>query len=178
MIRHIRKGPMRARLDVQQALESLFVAETLFGSPEIWIVSPWISDVPIIDNRGGQFAHLAALGKKKILLSEILIFLASRFETRVTVVVSDHEWASEFRTGLPRSFALAKMSHMLKLIVASQFELHEKSITTQEWQVAGSMNFTKQGIELRDEVVTIDNSSKSLAESIIDLRNRFPWVAE
>jgi hypothetical protein len=178
MIRHIRKGPIRAKLDVRHALESLFVAESLFGSPEIWIVSPWISDVPIIDNRGGQYAHLTTLGNKRILMSEILVFLSSKFGTKVTVVISDHEWAIEFRTNLPRAFAEQKKSNLLNLVVKSQYELHEKSITTKDWQVGGSMNFTKQGIEVRDEVVTIDNTSESLAEAIIDLRNRFPWPTE
>jgi hypothetical protein len=178
MIRHIRKGPGRARLDVRHALESLFVAESLFGSPEIWIVSPWISDVPIIDNRGGQFAHLTTLGNKRILMSEILVFLSTKFGTKVTVVISDHQWANEFRTNLPRAFADQKKSNLLNLVVQSQYELHEKSITTKDWQVGGSMNFTKQGIYVRDEVVTIDNTSESLAEAIIDLRNRFPWPTE
>jgi hypothetical protein len=96
----------------------------------------------------------------------------------VTVVVSDHEWASEFRTNLPRAFSEQKKSNLLNLVIKSQYELHEKSITTKDWQVGGSMNFTKQGIEVRDEVVTIDNTSESIAESIIDLRNRFPWPTE
>ena len=178
MIRHIRKGAIRAKWDVRHALESLFVAESLFGSPEIWIVSPWISDVPVIDNRGGQFAHLSTLGNRRILLSEILIYISSRFGTRVTVVISDHEWASEFRANLPRAFAEQKKSKFLNLVVESQYELHEKSITTKDWQVGGSMNFTKQGIEVRDEVVTIDNTSELLAEAIIDLRNRFPWQSD
>jgi hypothetical protein len=178
MIRHIRKGSIRAKSDVSHALESLFVAESLFGSPEIWIVSPWISDVPIIDNRGGRYAHLTTLGNKRILLSEILVFLSSKFGTRVTVVISDSNSSIEFRTNIPRAFAEQKKSKLLNLVIESQYELHEKSITTKDWQVGGSMNFTKQGIEVRDEVVTIDSTSESVAEAIIDLRNRFPWPAE
>jgi hypothetical protein len=84
----------------------------------------------------------------------------------------------EFRTNIPRAFAEQKKSKLLNLVIESQYELHEKSITTKDWQVGGSMNFTKQGIEVRDEVVTIDSTSESVAEAIIDLRNRFPWPAE
>ena len=175
MIRHIRKGMGRARYDVGHALESLFVAETISASPEIWIVSPWISDVVLIDNRGGRYEHLRLAGERTLKISDVLVFMASRFETRITVVVSDHEWASEFRMVLPRVFKEKNLEHLLNFIIKPQQELHEKSITTSDWQVSGSMNFTKQGIDVKDEVVAIDTSQRNASEAIIDLRQRFPW---
>lgn len=178
MKRTIRKGRGRSRHDVQHALEALFVAETISACPELWIVSPWLSDVDLIDNRGGRFEQLRGIGDRKIRLSEVLGYLAFRFETKVTVVVSDHEWASEIRSSLPRKFTEMGLSDKLNLLIKPQHELHEKSITTRDWQVSGSMNFTKQGIEIRDEVVEIEIDQTLIADSIIDLRVRYPWVSD
>ena len=117
MKRIIRKGRLIASLDVQNALESLFVAETLKGSQEFWIVSPWLSDVVIIDNRGGRFAHLSELGDRKLKLTEVLLYLVERFGTKVTVVVSDDGWATEARQGIPAAFRQAGKSDFLNMKV-------------------------------------------------------------
>ncbi len=175
MMPTIRKRRGRSKSDVRYALENLFIAETLEASPELWMVSPWISDVPLIDNRGRRFAHLGIVGDRWLKISDILLYIARKFETRITVVISDHEWSKEFRLIILRSFKENKLEQSLNLVIKSHLELHEKTITTKDWQVGGSMNFTKQGIELRDEVVTIDTDSERIAASIIDLRQRFPW---
>ena len=39
-------------------LQSLFVAELIRPSRRLWISSPWISDVEIVDNRARQFGTL------------------------------------------------------------------------------------------------------------------------
>lgn len=176
MKRTIRKGRLVASLDVQNALESLFVAETLKGSQEFWIVSPWLSDVGIIDNRGGRFAHLSELGDRKLKLTEILIYLVNRFETKVTVVVSDDGWASEARQGIPAAFKQAGKRDFLNMHVKSRDHLHDKIIATSDWLVSGSMNFTKQGITVRDEHVDIETDPSHIAPILIDLRNRYPSV--
>ena len=177
MKREIRKGRNRAKSDVANALESLFVAETLSPAREIWIVAPWISDVKLIDNRAGRFAHLSALGERFLKISEILIYLAQR-GTKVTVVISDDRYAQDFRVECPRAFEEKNLKNSLNFVIRPSEELHEKSIVTHEWQVGGSMNFTKQGIDIRDEVVSIETDPKVIATTIVDLRTRFPWPVE
>jgi hypothetical protein len=174
MKRIIRKGRLVASLDVQNALESLFVAETLKGSTEFWIVSPWLSDVAIIDNRGGRFAHLSELGDRKLKLTEVLLYLVERFGTKVTVVISDDGWASEARQGIPAAFKQAGKSGFLNMYVKPRNHLHDKIIATKDWLVSGSMNFTNQGITVRDEHVDIETDPAMIAPILIDLRNRYP----
>jgi hypothetical protein len=174
MKRIIRKGRLVASLDVQNALESLFVAETLNGSAEFWIVSPWLSDVAIVDNRGGRFAHLSELGDRKLKLTDVLLYLVDRFDTKVTVVVSDDGWASEARRVIPAAFSQVGKSGHLNMHVRSRDHLHDKIVATSDWLVSGSMNFTKQGITVRDEHVDIETDPGMIAPILIDLRNRYP----
>jgi hypothetical protein len=173
MKRTIRKGRHVSNRDIQNALESLFVAETLCGSSELWIVSPWLTDVPIVDNRGARFSHLSELGERRIALSEILIYLAMRFGTKTTIVVSDDAWAQSAREGFPSAFLRAGYPEFLTLHVRSRDILHEKTITTRDWMVSGSMNFTIQGISVRDEHVEIETDPVLIAEVLIDLRDRY-----
>ena len=177
MKREIRKGRNRAKSDVANVLESLFVAETLSPAKEIWLVSPWISDVKLIDNRAGRFTHLNALGERHLKISEIFTYLAQR-GTKATVVVSDHDYAQDFRVQFPRAFGEKNLENFLNFVIKPNEELHEKTIATKDWQVGGSMNFTKQGIEVRDEVVSIETDPKIVSATIIDLRTRFPWAPE
>lgn len=48
-------GPTQGRA-IRDLLQGLFVAEALRPSDPLWILSGWISDIPIIDNRARQFA--------------------------------------------------------------------------------------------------------------------------
>ena len=135
MIRTIRKGRGRARSDVRYALENLFIAETLAASPELWIVSPWITDIPLIDNRGRRFTHLGIVGDRWLKLSDVFLFLARKSGTKITIAISDHECSKEFRLVILRTFKENKLDQFLNLVVESHLELHEKSITTDNWQV-------------------------------------------
>ena len=41
---------------LKELMQNIFVAELLNPSQKlVWIVSPWVSDVRLIDNRGGNF---------------------------------------------------------------------------------------------------------------------------
>ena len=40
---------------VPDLLQNIFVAELLSPSSCLWLVSPWVSDIPVIDNRTNGF---------------------------------------------------------------------------------------------------------------------------
>ena len=42
-------------------LQALFSAELLVPSRRLWLVSPWISDIPILDNTAAGFSMLGPL---------------------------------------------------------------------------------------------------------------------
>ena len=56
--RHIHKSAWRCQDEVRELLQAIFAAEMLAPSQCLWLVSPWISDIPVIDNRAGAFDAL------------------------------------------------------------------------------------------------------------------------
>ena len=72
--RTIRTSTSAAREELADALQGLFVAELLAPSQPLYIITPWISDVPLIDNRTARFSGLLPdLPQRWIRLSELLL---------------------------------------------------------------------------------------------------------
>ena len=71
--RDLRTTAFASREELADALQSLFVSELLLPSKPLWIVTPWVSDVPIIDNCAGRFRGLIpGLAHRWIRLGELL----------------------------------------------------------------------------------------------------------
>ena len=71
-------------------LQSLFLAELLFPSCRVWISSPWITDVDLIDNRSRQFGTLVPhWPSTPIRLSEVLEELLERGSEIVIITSYD-----------------------------------------------------------------------------------------
>ena len=76
----------------------MFVAEVLQSSEEIWIVSPWISNVVLIDNRTGNFDALnPEWGRREIRLADVLATLMAR-GTLVNIITRSDASNDAFRT--------------------------------------------------------------------------------
>jgi hypothetical protein len=64
---------------VPDLLQAIFVAELLTPSKCIWLVSPWISDIQVVDNTSNSFICLEpSRSRSRILLSQILSTLTQR----------------------------------------------------------------------------------------------------
>src|SRR5689334_10684209 len=76
--RTIRKSKLAATSDARHIVETILLAEVLRPSGTLWIVSPWITDVVIFDNRGGAFSTLfPGVGERQIRLSEVISLLVA-----------------------------------------------------------------------------------------------------
>ena len=70
-------------------LQSIFVGELLAPSEELWLVSPWVSDIPIISNEAGQFRSVVPeWDLAPIRISQILQYLA-KHSTKIHVVMRE-----------------------------------------------------------------------------------------
>src|SRR4051812_29428696 len=77
--RQIVKSSGRSSIEVADVLSNLLVAELLDPSDHIYIVSAWISDIPVIDNSAGTFRWLEQEWEERwITLTEVLIALMRR----------------------------------------------------------------------------------------------------
>jgi hypothetical protein len=146
--RMIKSRARGSSLQLLGCLGSLFALELLRPSEELYLISPWLSKVPLIENRCGQFRALAAeLDTATLHLGDILTLLASR-GTRVRILYRTpaNEMTSQF---------LHSVRDVERIAIRAARDLHEKGLITSHVYVHGSMNFTYAGVNINDESIEI-----------------------
>ena len=161
--RHIHKSSWRCQDEVRELLQAIFVGEMLAPSRCIWLVSPWISDIPIIDNRAGAFDGIdSAWGPRMLRLGEII---ARSLRIGTTVVVATRPVAHN-RPFLSLLAAAASDSGVSSALMISEAnDLHEKGLLADDFYLSGSMNFTYGGVELLEETVKFDTAGDIVAHA-------------
>lgn len=149
-------------------MQSLFVAELLQPSDELWLISPWISDIAVIDNADLGFSGLQPdWGARDILLSEILGALTVRgCAVYVELRPDDHNtrFVKRLRAAAPSGASLNLRTSEV---------LHEKGLLADSFILSGSMNVTYSGVQLLDELVRLDTSASAIAEARLAFRARW-----
>ncbi|GAA3043205.1 hypothetical protein GCM10010464_04130 [Pseudonocardia yunnanensis] len=170
--RTLRRGHARTTDDLRSLLQTLFVAELLQPTQELWLISPWISDIAVIDNGHGGFGDLhSEWGARDIRLSEVLAQLMSA-GTHVYVEVRPDERNARFLQRLQSAGAASAALH-----VRISEVLHEKGLLSDSFLLSGSMNFTYSGVRLLDELVRYDTGPSVIAEARLAFRARWNGVA-
>lgn len=172
MSRVIRKSRRRASGEAAALLTAVFAAELLSPSKCLWLVSPWISDVALIDNRADSFSRLAEWGPRHVRLTEILASLGGAGSGIVIGATADDS-NTVFLDRLRALFAVRGLTDHLTVDIDANNELHEKAITTDDAVVAGSMNITNNGIFVREEYLELRTDGEFVARSRMDAYERF-----
>jgi phosphatidylserine/phosphatidylglycerophosphate/cardiolipin synthase-like enzyme len=143
-------------------MQNLLVTELLVPSGQLWVLSPWISDIDVIDNAASQFGSvLPGLPSRKIRLTEVLIELARR-GCDVRVLTRD---AKSNAVALQR---LEKVGGLGAIpTVRIHPNLHDKGILGDRFHLQGSMNFTYFGQAVNKEGVTLTRDAHNIAEARI-----------
>lgn len=77
--RRIFKSHQTGVATIRELLQTMFVGEMLLVGKKIWIVSPWVSNVVLIDNRSGNFDTLnPEWSRREIRLVDVLVALMAR----------------------------------------------------------------------------------------------------
>lgn len=151
-------------------LQVLLVAELISPSTCLWLVSPWVSDIPIIDNTANTFLALEpSWPRSKIRLVQVLATL-TRLGTTVCVAI---------RPDLHnRSFveALGILANDNYLRIHQAEELHTKGMLSDAFFLAGSMNFTFNGITVNEEALIYETALETISEQKLNFRAR--WGGE
>lgn len=154
-------------LRIDAMLSSALIAEVVNPSNEIWLVSPWITDIQVLDNSQGAydsfFGDVPPLGWR---LSEALIQIASR-GIRVHVVTRPDPHNAPFIRRLESSTERDFIHIVLNP------EVHEKTLCGDEWILTGSMNYTVRGMAVNDESVTYKVGGPEASQARLDLRQRW-----
>ena len=156
----------RSRDVPREILQSLFVAELLAPSRPLWILSPWISDVELIDNHGGRFSAIEpAWPSAWIRLPAILRGLADR-GGRVVIVANRATHNDDFER---RVHELGDPA--LRFI--RDESLHAKGIVGERFLIAGSMNLTYGGVRRNDEQLHYATDPERIHEWRVELEQKW-----
>jgi len=164
------------RDEIRDLLESLFVAELLAPGPEIWLVSPWVSDLELLDNRSGAYSALDPYWPKRhITLAELLAFaLKTNEATKVHVVTRSDSHNAKFCERLRRLAELDGTGDRLS-IESDKDKLHSKGLIGTAFAMNGSMNFTRNGVAIFDEMVQFETAPERLAQLRINFQHNYPF---
>lgn len=166
--RTIRTTP-RKGLRLDDSLVPLFVSEMIEPSPDLWLVSGWVSDVAVLDNTDEDFTAVLGEGHAgPISLTTVLRLIAERGAVlHVSLRPNTHN--DDFIGRLRRRVAAER----LRLYVDE--DIHEKTLCGSNWVVSGSMNFTWNGTEVNNEAITYTIDSQLAAQTRLDFEHR--WQA-
>jgi hypothetical protein len=155
--------------EIRELLQFIFVSEVLSPGDKIWLVTPWISNVPILDNRSGLFTSLdPTWGQRQVGLNEILVRLIG-LGTHVIIVTRPDDHCKKFIERLLED--IDAIGGREKLTVEWRQELHTKGILTSKALLTGSMNLTNNGLDHLDEQVTFDTDSQDIAQGRINFES-------
>jgi hypothetical protein len=168
--RLIHKTKGAARNAVKEVIELAFAAELLDPSDVLWLVSPWLSNVPVIDNTAGGFSPLCPEAPKTVItLGPILAQLAARGTYLVI--------ASRPGDGTPTIVQALKAvlgeDAEACLRYVEREELHTKGIVSNRFAIKGSMNITNNGLLHLDELITYTCDPAELQELRVTFEHEY-----
>jgi hypothetical protein len=129
----------------------------------LWLVSPWISDIPIIDNRAGTFDALdSSWGPRVLRLGEVI---ARSLQVGTTVVVATRPLPHNRPFLSHLASTASDLGADSALLLNEAEDLHEKGLLGDDFYLSGSMNFTYGGVELLEETVKFDTADDVVAQA-------------
>lgn len=154
---------------VADAIEAVLVSELLAPSAALWLVSPWLSDLLVIDNTDGRFAGLTNLPRRHLLLTEALTLLSSPpAGTSVTVVTREEPTNANVLSKLR-----ASQQQDAQLRVVIDHKVHDKALLTDRLLLSGSMNFTFGGTEHNTESLTVDDDPQRVGAAHVQFADLY-----
>jgi hypothetical protein len=171
--RTVFKGRGAQVRQLEGLLQTIFACEVLSPSPHFWLVSPWVSDIVVLDNRTAAFAGLEPTwGRRGILLTEVLQALL-RAGSRVTLATRAVDHNVRMRSRLEQAAADAGANEQLTIVWDEDGLLHEKGLLGDGWCLSGSMNLTENGVRQNDEQVRYSLIAEEVAALSLHFHHRY-----
>jgi hypothetical protein len=159
----------RQREALADVLTSCVVSELLDPSDPLWLISAWISDIPLIDNSGGSFESLAPEWPRgPVSISRVLetrlrlsgkVFIAMRDDTHNQLFAKQLQYLEEQHHGT------------LRWVLAP--DLHQKCLCGKRYALRGSMNFTWNGLNAKEEQMTLTTAEAEVRKLRFELQDRW-----
>lgn len=168
--RRIFKSSVTSQNLIRELLQMMFLGELLApGGERAWLVSPWISNIILFDNRAGGFGTInPEWGNREIRLIEVMADVMAR-GTPLGIATSLDDHNVPLIDTLMMAADEAGMAD--KLYIVRRHHLHIKGVLLKRGLLTGSMNLTYSGLELNDEMVIYDTMPTTLAEARINFES-------
>jgi hypothetical protein len=155
---------------IRELLQMMFLGELLApGGERAWLVSPWISNITLFDNRAGGFGTInPEWGNREIRLIEVITDVMAR-GTALGIATGLDDHNDPLIDALTMAADEAGLGG--KLSIVRRQHLHIKGVLLKRGLLTGSMNLTYNGLELNDEMVVYDTTAKTLAEARINFES-------
>jgi len=161
--RRIFKTAKTAENTIKELVTLILMSEVSDPGDEVYFVSPWISNVPLFDNRNGSFDSLNPdWGHRLIRLVDVTSHLI-KIGCAVQIVTRSDEHNTYFLSQLKEIIEDQGLIHSLHILIRDP--LHTKGILTKHGVLIGSMNLTYNGFTELDEVVTYDKAEQEIAQA-------------
>lgn len=161
--RNLRTTAFASREELADALQALFIAELMAPSVPLWIVTPWISDVVVVDNRAARFTGLLPdVPRRTIRLAETLLAQLQRGGT-VVIACRPDDHNHTFTEQLAERAREAGVGD--RLLCRFGEDLHEKGVLTRRLLLSGSMNLTYNGLRRLEESILLTDDDDSVARA-------------
>ena len=173
-VRRIFRSSSTSNAEIRELLESLFAAELLAPGRCLWIVSPWLTDLELLDNRAGAYAAVdPQWGPRQIRLAELLGHLMNLGE-HVVIATRPDAHNEQF---LRRLDDLVKSSGAEgQLTVHRRAALHHKGFLGDDFYLSGSMNLTFNGVQILEEGVTFETHREATEFARLQFLNDYGGV--
>ena len=168
--RRIFKSAVTSQNLIRELLQMMLLGELLSpGGQRTWLVSPWISNIMLFDNRAGGFSTInPEWGNREIRLVEVLTDMMTR-GTALGIATGMDTHNDPLIAALTTAVEEGGLSDQLKIV--RRQHLHIKGVLLKRGLLTGSMNLTYNGLELNDEMVVYDTTPKTLSEARINFES-------
>lgn len=159
--RKIFKNATTSQAAVKELLAFVFSQELVLPSKDVFVVAPWISNIPVLDNRQGGFMSLnPEWSRSEIHLVDVLTTMATRgARLHIHVNKDTHNLYTESR--LHEALSDAGVSGQCRW--RTHKNLHTKGLLTERVLISGSMNLTRNGVRILDESVDVSFDALAVA---------------
>ena len=158
------------RNEIKDLIASLMVGELLLPSKELWLVSPWISNIQVLDNRAGMFSSLFfGSTHESTTLVDVLEYLAT-LGTEVSIVTRPDDSENVVQELRRRSSTLQAPGF---LRIVERKKLHAKGLLGDSFCLSGSMNFTYSGVNINEELVTLHTDKQEVSRIRLEFCNEY-----
>jgi len=167
MTRQFLQSALDARNSVRELLQIIFTAELLAPSRSLWLVSPWIRDIPILDNTTGSFLALCPdFPLTEVRLSLVLRQLLARGSQLVIAARADPGNTQVYDS-------LRGIGSDDGLIFLERSELHAKGIVGDAFSLIGSMNLTYNGLDRLTEMLNFETNRPAVDQLRLSFRREY-----